>query len=221
MRNNYIMLLLCLFLLGCKNKKNNVLYIYCNYQMSKDEIFDQNNLFYSGRDITFIKDSILITSYIFDKNFNPSDKYEYVFLKRDNNLFRKDIKDNMQLFLTINNSENVFFPIVLYDPDNYLDTVYGISHRYISKTKVKNPQNKDISVYKFFVREGRVENNDTSLVGESDYYSYYTEDFVLYRKEYIGVLAAGYIQYRLEVTFDSKTIDFKKDNITQMTFGTE
>ena len=215
------MLLITLCLLGCDNRKENLLYIYCNYKVSKDTAYNKDHTYYSARDVTLIKDSILITSYVLDMNFNPSSKYEFVFLKRGGNLFRADIEENMQLFLTINNSDNVFFPIVLYDPDYSLDTVYGISHRYISKMKVKDSQNKDISVYKFLVREGRSEYNDTSFVGEWDYYSYYTEDFILFRKEYIGALPSGYNKERLGDIFDLSKADSKNKNIQSTTFATE
>lgn len=187
---------------------------------SKDSIQNIGN-YYSGRCITSIKDSIFIISYFFDEKFNPINMYKIKFLQRNNDLYRTDIHGNEIIFLTTKTTKNVFFPIVLYDTDGCLDSVYGINHKFISKIKIKDNQNNDVSVYKFFVREGRYEDVDTSYTGESDYYSYYTEDLILYRKEYIGTLPTGSNKERLHIKLDLKNSDFENTNIETLTFLTE
>jgi hypothetical protein len=188
-----VLVLIMLITISCNNNKSNTFIVYFNYKNFNEKFkSEQNNYFFTGRDIKYNNDSIIISSFTYDKKFNPSSKIKIKYILGNNTLYRLNIDGDKELYLTTLSDKNIFFPIVLRNFDGGLDTIYGINHKFISKMRIKEHTNKEVTVYKFFVRECKVESDDRSFVGEQDYYTYYTEDFILYKKEYIGALPSGY-----------------------------
>ena len=200
MRN--ILIISLIFIVACsKDNRKDFFYLYYKYEVSKDAPVKESSAYYVGRKIVFINDSLLITSYVLDEKLNASSICSYKFVRDGDKLFRISKQGQKHLFFTIENSNNVFYPIVLYDQVNNPDTVYGSNYRYISKVELIDSKNNKVSLYKFFVRYLKCKNDDRSIVGEDDYYCYYTEDFVLFKQEYVGILNSAFNTERLNVEF--------------------
>lgn len=202
----------------CTNKQQVKTYMYKTY-MSNNDSCSNNDLEsqYYVREFIFVKDTIKNMVFALDEKFKKTSYHSSTYIIRNKDLFRLDQGGKELKYLTIANNENVFYPIVLLDPENQPDTVYGANHMFISKCQTKELDGDLIQALKFFVRESKFEDSDRSYVGESDYLIYYTYDFILIKKEYIGILCGGYNTERL--TFDLSKIEKYNTALPHFTFS--
>jgi hypothetical protein len=206
------------FLVCCQHHEKCYTYLYQNSYPNNDSCNNQyHNNRYSIRKFNFHNDKIINELYCLDEKFRITSYDRTIYMVRGNDLYRLDFNNKEVKYLTVENDECVFYPVVMLDTNNQPDTIYGINHIFMGKCKLKNSDGDSINALKFFVRESKFKNPDRSQVGESDYLRYYSPEFTLIMEDYIGILCEGQRTERLEINISLPEID--TDNLPVSTFS--
>lgn len=197
-----IILIATIFFFSCslKQERNDFLTTYL-YRMYATE--DNYNTYFTEK-IYITEDTIKISRYYHDENFMVKNKENIIYIKDFTNLYRIDNCGDKRLFFTIDNNENVLFNVkyIMQDDDfsklteeelyeiaeESFTPIYGYNHQYLKDTTLISTKGDFVRVHKFFVNRSYYKDIRSAYDGflDTDYYFYYTEDFLLYKTEYLG-----------------------------------